>query len=118
MKIKISNLHSLTTLQDVKVLLEDYGEVKSVRLVSSGAPDSVSAIAVMHKADDADDAINDLHNERFDGRVLQVVAISEAEPDPDEWNESPWEDEEDFGGNKKWEKIQRKKPSRKSWQSD
>lgn len=76
MKIKVLNLeHSVSRIEIIE-LFENFGEVRSVKILASALNHSRSKIAIVEMDNplDAIEAIEELHGEFHMGRHIQVMA--------------------------------------------
>lgn len=119
MYILVSNLDRSSTEDDLFDLFDEFGEVESVTCHTSMKVDSKVAIVVMDDDFEAQEAINELNGEWFDGKVIRVSQSASKDHIDLKWEEVPEEDddEEDEKINKKgksgnWEPIRRSRPGR------
>ena len=80
-KLYVGNLPYQTTEADLQTLFEGSGQVASINVVRDRATGQARGFAFveMNSADDAQRAIDQLHNAQFGGRTLTV---NEARPRP------------------------------------
>lgn len=81
MKVRVSNLDRITSAEDLEDLFADFGEVLQVDVFPGlGERYNIcTAIVEMAFEEDALAAIEDLQNERIDGRFIQLSLISDEQ---------------------------------------
>lgn len=82
MVIFVGNLSRSVTEEQLRVLFEPFGEVKSVRIIKdklTGQPRGFAFVDMPNK-DEATQAMNDLNNKEVDGRQIRLNEAREQEP--------------------------------------
>ena len=82
MNIYVGNLSHASTEDTLRELLEKFGEVLSIRIITdrvTGKPKGFAFVEMTSK-EDAGKAIEDLNGQEFEGRRLTVNEAKEREP--------------------------------------
>lgn len=80
--LRVENLHSGATAEDVGRLLSAFGEVRGVELLSDRQGNSGSVVALVHMSSgiQARRAVAALDDEMYQGRVLAVRPVDQQTP--------------------------------------
>jgi RNA recognition motif-containing protein len=119
MKLYVSNLASLTSIEDLETMFADFGEIVAVSLNETPDPgkDTFTAWIEMEYEDEAEEALADLNGERIDGNAIRVLLESDYEAQHASSPITPpiipnEEEEEEGAPTPTWQPIERKRPAR------
>ena len=118
MKLYVSNLDSLTSIEDIEAMFADFGEIAAVSLNETPDPgkDTFTAWIEMEYEDEAEEALSDLNGERIDGNAIVVLLEADYEAkyasSPTTTPIIPNEEEEEGTSTPTWQPIERKRPAR------
>lgn len=104
LQIKITNIHPLTSDDELEGLFADFGEVEEVLLGEEPEPGkrTFAAIITMGSASEATEAFSELKGEWVDGNQLKLEWYA-GEDDEDESQEESNEDDESDDDKPLWE---------------
>ena len=115
MKLYVSNLNRLTSIEDIEAMFADIGDVAEVFLNEEPDPDkdTFTAWVEMEFEDEAEQAIEELSGEYVDGNSIRVMRESEYQQKQGDGEQSG-DDllEEDDSDAPSWQPMERKRPSR------
>ena len=116
MKLYVSNLNRLTSIDDIEAMFADIGDVAEVFLNEEPDPDkdTFTAWVEMEFEDEAEQAIEELSGEYVDGNSIRVIRESEYQERQGGSTESAEDllDEEEDSDAPSWQPMERKRPSR------
>ncbi|MEM7655343.1 MAG: RNA-binding protein [Bacteroidota bacterium] len=116
MKLYVSNLNRLTSIDDIKAMFADIGDVAEVFLNEEPDPgkDTFTAWVEMEFEDEAEQAIEELSGEYVDGNSIRVMHESEYQEKQGDSSGSSSDllEEEEEADAPSWQPIERKRPSR------
>ena len=86
-KIYVGNLNFATTENQLEELFLQYGEVVSVKIITDRETDRSRGFGFveMGTSEAAEEAINALNNQEFDGRSLRVNEANDRKPRRDSY---------------------------------
>jgi RNA recognition motif-containing protein len=86
-KLYVGNLNFATTENQLEELFLQYGEVVSVKIITDRETDRSRGFGFveMGTSEAAEEAVNALNNQEFDGRSLRVNEAHDRKPRRDSW---------------------------------